>query len=144
MFPSSRRVRRDDGSLTVFFSMENLPGSGSLTVLSGPQPTFHFPICSAKANMAKAKAKPVFSSGIESLDEILQGVLAGDNVVWQVDAVEDQIPFVSAFCRCAHLDGKKLIYFRFGEHQPLVPDNTNPRCTPSPPGRVRAVHHHHT
>ena len=76
--------------------------------------------------MAKAKSKPVFSSGIESLDEILQGVLAGDNVVWQVDAVDDQIPFVDAFCKCAHLDGKKLIYFRFGEHQPLVPDFYQP------------------
>ena len=76
--------------------------------------------------MAKTKSKPVFSSGIESLDEVLQGILAGDNVVWQVDAVEDQLPFVNAFCRCAHLDGKRLIYFRFGEHQPLVPDVYEP------------------
>ncbi|OKY76963.1 MAG: hypothetical protein BM485_00130 [Desulfobulbaceae bacterium DB1] len=76
--------------------------------------------------MAAPQAKPLFSSGIESLDEILQGVLAGDNVVWQVDAVEHQLPFVRAFCRCAHLDGKNLVYFRFAGHQPLVPDEFEP------------------
>jgi pyruvate, water dikinase len=71
--------------------------------------------------MARPKGKPVFSSGIGSLDEILQGVWAGDNVVWQVAAIEDQLPFVDAFCRQARTDGKKLLYFRFGRHQPLVP-----------------------
>ena len=72
--------------------------------------------------MAASSVKPVFSSGLESLDEILQGVLAGDNVVWQVDDIAHQLPFVHAFCRCAHLDGKKLVYFRFASHQSLVPD----------------------
>ena len=76
--------------------------------------------------MAKAKSKPLFSSGLEPLDEMLQGVLAGDNVVWQVDDIQDQIPFVHAFCRCAHLDGKKLVYFRFAPHDPLVPDQYQP------------------
>ena len=28
-----------------------------------------------------------------------------------------------AFCRAAHLDGKKLVYFRFASHDPLVPDS---------------------
>lgn len=73
-----------------------------------------------------AKSKPIFSSGIEPLDEILQGILAGDNVVWQVDDIKDQIPFVHAFCRCAHIDGKKLVYFRFASHEPLVPDVYEP------------------
>jgi pyruvate,water dikinase len=72
--------------------------------------------------MATSQAKPMFSSGIESLDEILQGIIAGDNVVWQVDDIAHQIPFVHAFCKCAHLDGKKLVYLRFASHQPLVPD----------------------
>ncbi len=76
--------------------------------------------------MAKAHSKPLFSSGIEALDEVLQGILAGDNVVWQVDAIQDQIPFVHAFCRCAHLDGKKLVYFRFASHESLVPDQFEP------------------
>ncbi|MBU0943269.1 MAG: PEP/pyruvate-binding domain-containing protein [Proteobacteria bacterium] len=76
--------------------------------------------------MQKKGSKPLFSSGIEALDEILQGVIAGDNVVWQLNAVEDQIPFVHSFCRCAHLDGKKLVYFRFADHEPLVPTQFAP------------------
>ncbi len=76
--------------------------------------------------MAKIKSKPLFSSGIEPLDEILQGVIAGDNVVWQVDDIKDQIPFVYSFCRCAHIDGKRLVYFRFASHEPLVPDEFEP------------------
>lgn len=75
-----------------------------------------------RATMAAVQEKPLFGSGIESLDEILQGVLAGDNVVWQVDDVSHQLPFVQAFCRCAQLDGKSLVYFRFASHSPLVPD----------------------
>ncbi len=76
--------------------------------------------------MNKIESKPLFSSGIEALDEILQGVFAGDNVVWQIEDIGDQIPFVHAFCRCAHLDGKKLVYFRFASHEPLVPDRFEP------------------
>lgn len=76
--------------------------------------------------MTKKKSKPIFSSGIEALDEILMGVIAGDNVVWQVDDIKDLIPFVHAFCRCAHLDGKKLVYFRFASHAPLVPAEFEP------------------
>ena len=71
--------------------------------------------------MAAPQEKPVFSSGLESLDEILQGILTGDNVVWQVDEIDHLRPFVQAFCRCAQLDGKNLVYFRFASHPPLVP-----------------------
>lgn len=73
--------------------------------------------------MAPAQEKPLFSSGIESLDEVLQGILAGDNVVWQVDDIRHQLPFVQAFCRCAQLDGKNIVYFRFASHPPLVEDS---------------------
>lgn len=76
--------------------------------------------------MVKSNQNPLFSSGIEALDEILQGIVAGDNVVWQVDDINHQIPFVYSFCRCAHLDGKRLVYFRFASHVPLVPDQFEP------------------
>ena len=75
--------------------------------------------------MPASQTKPLFSSGVESLDEMLQGILAGDNVVWQVDDVAHQFPFVHAFCRCAHLDRKSLVYFRFASHETLVPDEFN-------------------
>lgn len=80
------------------------------------------PTTGREYTMAAAQEKPLFSSGIESLDEILQGILSGDNVVWQVEEISHQLPFVHAFCRCTHLDGKNLVYFRFASHPPLVPD----------------------
>lgn len=76
--------------------------------------------------MGTSNSKPLFSSGIEALDEVLQGIAAGDNVVWQVDDISHQIPFVHSFCRCAHLDGKRLVYFRFAHHASLVPDQFEP------------------
>ncbi len=73
--------------------------------------------------MAHLSPKPSFGSGIDSLDHVLQGVLAGDNVVWQVDDALHQVPFVRAFCGRARQDGKKLVYFRFARHPPLVEES---------------------
>ncbi len=67
--------------------------------------------------------KSFFSSGIQSLDLMLQGILAGDNVVWQVDDIKDYFSIVEPFCRHAYKEGKKLIYFRFAEHGPLLPED---------------------
>ncbi|MDD5644983.1 MAG: PEP/pyruvate-binding domain-containing protein [bacterium] len=67
--------------------------------------------------------KSFFSSGIRSLDLMLQGILAGDNVVWQVDNIKDYFQIVEPFCRHAYKEGKRLIYFRFAEHASLLPEN---------------------
>lgn len=56
------------------------------------------------------------------LDRLLRGLLAGDNLVWQVDAIEDFAPFVPPYCRHALARGKRIVYFRFAEHPPLVPE----------------------
>jgi hypothetical protein len=61
------------------------------------------------------------STGIPGLDTILKGVLAGDNIVFQVDSLDDFLPFVHKFCLYANQTHKKLIYFRFAEHQSLIP-----------------------
>ena len=61
-----------------------------------------------------------FSTGLPGLDRTLQGLLAGDNVVWQVDTVEDYLPFVTPFWEEARRQGRKLIYFRFARHRELV------------------------
>lgn len=66
-----------------------------------------------------------FSSGIPSLDEILQGFLPGDNVVLQIEDIEDYIPFVNAFCYKANEEKKDLIYFRFAQHKLLIPEGVN-------------------
>jgi len=60
------------------------------------------------------------SSGLPALDEILQGIRPGDNIVWQVDAIEDYLPFAKPFCENALARGEKLIYFRYAKHKPVI------------------------
>ncbi|NQT51959.1 pyruvate, phosphate dikinase [bacterium] len=61
------------------------------------------------------------STGLAGLDDVLRGLLPGDNLVWQVASVEDYVPFVEAYCASTVSQGRRLIYFRFAEHAPLVP-----------------------
>ena len=61
------------------------------------------------------------STGVPGLDRLLRGLIAGDNLVWQVDAIEDFAPFVPPYCRHALSRGKRIVYFRFADHPPLVP-----------------------
>jgi pyruvate,water dikinase len=60
------------------------------------------------------------STGMRGLDRILGGVLAGDNIVWQVESIDDFLPLVEPYCRYATTQGRRLIYFRFAKHPPLV------------------------
>jgi pyruvate, water dikinase len=64
------------------------------------------------------------STGLPGLDRVLRGLIPGDNVVWQIDSVADYAPLVQAFCAYARAKGRKLIYFRFGDHKPLVAEDT--------------------
>jgi hypothetical protein len=66
----------------------------------------------------------VLSTGLPSLDQVIQGVMAGDNIVWQVDAIEEYARFVEPFCANALRTGRKLVYFRFARHAQLVADGT--------------------
>jgi hypothetical protein len=60
------------------------------------------------------------STGMATLDRVFRGLLPGDNLVWQVDAIEDFAPFVGPYCQAAGHAGRRLVYFRFAEHPPLV------------------------
>ncbi|HSA03249.1 MAG TPA: pyruvate, phosphate dikinase, partial [Candidatus Paceibacterota bacterium] len=61
-----------------------------------------------------------FSTGLPGLDRMLLGLVAGDNVVWQVDSVDDYVPFVRAFWGEAKRQKRKLVYFRFARHRELL------------------------
>lgn len=63
-----------------------------------------------------------FSTGLPGLDRTLCGLAAGDNVVWQVDTVEDYLPFVTPFWEEARRQHRKLVYFRYARHRELVRD----------------------
>jgi len=60
------------------------------------------------------------TTGFSGLDEILDSLRIGDNVVWSVDDISDYQYFVSPFIAHALKLGKKVIYLRFASHKPLV------------------------
>jgi len=62
-------------------------------------------------------------SGIPYLDEVLQGLRLGDNVVWQVDELEDYLYFVRPFANQAVVDGRRCVYIRFAPHIPVLDEN---------------------
>jgi pyruvate, water dikinase len=74
-------------------------------------------------------ATAILSTGLPGLDKVLQGLLPGDNVVWEVDGIEDYAPMVGPFRDEAQKRGQRLIYFRFARHAPLIgPDGWAEIC----------------
>ena len=63
------------------------------------------------------------STGLPGLDGALRGLIPGDNIVWQVDSVADYATFVELYCQSAADRGRRLIYFRFGNHEPLLSEH---------------------
>jgi hypothetical protein len=68
--------------------------------------------------MAASDVHP--GTGLPALDRVLGGLIAGDNVVWQVNSIEDYLPFVRPFCEEVIRQGGTLIYFHFGRHEEIV------------------------
>lgn len=60
------------------------------------------------------------STGLAGLDRVFRGIMAGDNIVWQVDSIDDYRPLVEPFCQYARAKGRKLVYFHFARHPALV------------------------
>ncbi len=60
------------------------------------------------------------STGLQGLDDILTGLQKGDNVVWQVDHIDHFRNFVDPYVAKAVQDGRKVVYMRFANHEPLV------------------------
>ena len=62
-------------------------------------------------------------TGIKGLDEIIEGLRLGDNVVWRVDDISFYSDFVTPFVRRALEEKKKVVYIRFGSHAPLLDES---------------------
>ena len=73
--------------------------------------------------MANPKGHEAFTTGLPALDRVLKGVMAGDNIVWRMDDIADYLAFVRPYCEAARAQSRRLIYFRFAGHQPLLPDD---------------------
>ena len=65
------------------------------------------------------------STGMSGLDEILNYLQMGDNVVLQVDEIEDYKKFVAPYVKTALASNHRLVYMRFASHPPLLEANKN-------------------
>ena len=59
-------------------------------------------------------------SGIPMMDEALQYIRLGDNVVWQVTNLDEFRVLAERFADQAIADHRNLIYIRFAEHEPIL------------------------
>jgi pyruvate, water dikinase len=62
----------------------------------------------------------MLSTGLPELDRVFRGIMAGDNIVWQVDSVEDYAEFAVPYAEYARTARLRLVYFRFANHAPLL------------------------
>ena len=63
------------------------------------------------------------STGISGLDEILNHLQMGDNVVFQVDDIDDYKKFVEPYAQAALATNHRLVYMRFANHPHLLETN---------------------
>ncbi|OPY92397.1 MAG: phosphoenolpyruvate synthase [Syntrophaceae bacterium PtaU1.Bin231] len=67
------------------------------------------------------------STGLNSLDEVIDSLRIGDNVIWQVDDIDVYAYFVTQYVNRAIADNRKIVYIRFARHKPLL--KADPRIT---------------
>ncbi len=60
--------------------------------------------------------------GFPQLDEILDHIRLGDNVVWQISDIEEFRMVAEPFVRQAVSDGRSVTYIRFAQHEPVLAD----------------------
>src|SRR4030042_1093894 len=63
----------------------------------------------------------IVTSGLSAVDQVLQGLRLGDNVVWQVDGLDDYRYFAEPFAHQAIRDGGRCVLFGFAPHSPILP-----------------------
>ena len=61
-------------------------------------------------------------SGFSQMDQILDYIRLGDNVVWQITELDEFRMFAEPFARQAVADGRNVIYIRFAQHEPVLKD----------------------
>lgn len=63
------------------------------------------------------------STGLQELDQLLRGLISGDNLVWRVDRVEDYKVFVKPYCAHGLASGRHVVYLRYASHPPLITED---------------------
>jgi len=62
------------------------------------------------------------STGLEGLDQVIDFLRLGDNVVWQLNDIADYKRIVIPYVRQALEDNRQVVYIRFAAHDPLLND----------------------
>jgi len=73
------------------------------------------------------------TTGLPGLDRVLKGLIAGDNIVWRVESIEDYRVFATPYAQAALRSGLPLVYFRFATHPPLLDKNSGAETVPLNP-----------
>ncbi len=72
------------------------------------------------------------TTGLPALDDVLAGIQRGDNIVWQIESLDEYIALVRPYVEAARRQRRRLIYFRFADHPPLVEDDAVEIARPDP------------
>jgi len=62
------------------------------------------------------------TTGFPGLDEIIDSLRMGDNVVLQVTDISDYKKFVSPYVENSLSSGRRVVYMRFASHDPIITD----------------------
>ncbi len=73
-------------------------------------------------SVSAAPRNPV-TTGLPDLDRVLHGIEPGDNIVWEVSSIDEYQKLIAPYARAAQAYGHHLIYFRFADHPPLLPED---------------------
>ena len=63
----------------------------------------------------------IISTGIPGLDRALDSLRSGDIVAWQMERIGDYMFVATQFVADEAATGRRMVYFRFGEHEELIP-----------------------
>lgn len=67
------------------------------------------------------RAQGLATTGLPGLDAVLSGIEPGDNIVWEINDIADYQELVAPYVAAALAAQRRVIYFRFADHPPLVP-----------------------
>ncbi|MBN1532466.1 MAG: PEP/pyruvate-binding domain-containing protein [Spirochaetes bacterium] len=60
------------------------------------------------------------TTGLVGLDNVINSLRMGDNVVWQVDEIADYAQFAEPFAESVIAQGKRLVYMHFATHSQIL------------------------
>ena len=78
----------------------------------------------------KPLPKTRISSGVESLDRLIDGYSIGDNVVWEVEAGSSSDVFIRNFIGQSFTEGQKVIYVSFNRSPQTVLNSLGSNVSP--------------